>query len=228
MPRGDLAVVKRVCPELSTYSWIRLRDHELVAAGVDPSDRVRLTGHRHPLPEQWIDSIGLWGAHESKDLISATAPHQAILHVTPAAYRKFKSRHRLDSGRQFQLRHGYHPWRRAELCYIEHADAQRAFSVGGALAPLGVACEYALAISSRRPRRARIGLLPVEVVLWTRVLDALLSCHGLTFEDWGHFDAEEKTIVWDSGHDGAPWDVDMFLRAPAAYALATTTLGATG
>lgn len=209
-------------PELAIYDWVRPRDFELVALGEDPSDRIRFTGHTRCLSEPYLSTIGTWGAYEVHEMVNNAEPHRAAVQVSEAAYRRFKARHRLLCRKQFARVHGPQPWRRAELCHAAHAAAQNTF---GTLAPIGVACDYARATLTRIGRSRNLGILNVEIVLWTLVFDALLTQHGLTTGDWVTLGDEEKAIVWHLGccHQ-TPWSVDAFLHGPAVRGLPSLEL----
>lgn len=211
----------RARSELSTYEWVALTDAELGMRRRDPADRVLYTGHTTHVRRQWLDSIGRWGACETFDVISKTEPHKAVLHVTHDAFKKFKSRHALMTARQFARVHGPHAWTKAELCYDEHQRAQRALGMSAYPAPIGSACAYAVATS-----RAGIGLLPIEVVLWTRIFDDLLGHHGLELDDWHALEDSDKAAVWEKGRNGQAWSLDGVAHAPAVLCLQAALLEA--
>ena len=148
-------------------------------------------------------------------MVSVQTPHKAMLHVSPGAYRQWKARHSLMTRLQFERHHGPHAWTRGELCFAEHARAQRVLCLandmtrGTALA-IGGAVVYALATA-----HTPLGLLPVEVALWTILFSDLLAIHGITFNDWNELPDEEKQSVWDLGCEGAPWSIDEIARRPA-------------
>lgn len=148
-------------------------------------------------------------------MVSEKTPHKAMLHVSVTAYRQFKSRFGLMTRLQFERHHGPHAWTRAELSFAEHARAQRQLGLANDInwanaAPIGSACAYALATA-----RTPLGLLPVEVVLWSCLFSDLLAIHGITFKDWNELRDDEKQTVWDLGRDGVPWRVEDLSRRPA-------------
>jgi hypothetical protein len=205
---------------LSTFDWVRLRDSELVARGADPRDRVRFTGHTRCLPEPYLATIGTWGAYEVQELVNDAEPHKAVVPVSEAAYRRFKGRHRLLGRSQFARRHGPQPWARAEACFSAHERAQQRFDdYGGARGPIGVACDYARMERLCSPRGRSLGLLPVEIVLWTRVFDAMLAHHCFTTAEWLELADDDKLIVWRLGGDDGPWDIQAFLHDAPVRAL---------
>lgn len=200
---------------LSTSEWVAFQDSQIRARGLSPLLRVCYTGHSTFIRPQYLLSIGKWGALETSDMVSSAAPHLAMLHVSPSALRQFKTRFGLMTKSQFERHHGPQPWRRAKLSFQAHARAQRAFGLANGMehrivAPIGTACDYAV-----KTARARLGLLAVEVVLWSSILDQLLGLHGLCFEDWEEFSDADKLMVWELGRDGAPWDFDQAAREPS-------------
>lgn len=193
---------------LTTYEWVALTDSQLRARGQDPRLRVCYTGHSTFIRQQWLPSVGKWGGLESSQMISDEAPHLALLHVSTSAYKQFKARYKLMTGRQFARHHGPHPWTRAELCFREHQRAQRVLGdangvVSGHAAPIGTACHYSVATA-----RVALGLLPVEAVLWSALFGSFLMHHVLSFEEWGPLVAEDKRCIWDLGLDGVPWTIE--------------------
>lgn len=209
-------MAKKAHRDLSTLGWIGLRDAELRQLGHDPRQRLAMTGHRRPLPEHWLDSIGCWGLLDSSQMVDGSAPHKALVHVTPEAYRKFKSRYRLKTRRQFVTAHGPHDWTLAELSFSEHNRAQQTFiDACGCCAPIGVACEYAIVTAGPTWRPKALGLLPVELVLWTRVFQDLLDRHGLDEATWRELDIAARAQLWSAGRDGAPWSARTLLDWPA-------------
>jgi hypothetical protein len=208
MPRAKIA-------ELSTFEWTTLTDTQIRDRGCSPLSRVCYTGHKTFIRRQYVASIGKWGALETSDMISEDAPHNAMLHVSVSAYHQFKARHSLMTKSQFERHHGPHPWTRAELCFTEQARAQRALGVANGItwanaAPIGTACAYAVATA-----RVDIGLLPIEVVLWSSLFGDFLLHHGIRVDDWLELITDDKQLVWELGCDGVPWDVAPLADAPA-------------
>ncbi len=212
--------------DLSTLDWVRLRDFELVARRIDPADRVRFTGHTRCLAEPYLATIGTWGAYEVQELVNDAEPHKASVPVSEAAYRRFKGRHRLLGRSQFARLHGPQPWVRAELCFLAHERAQQRFDDRGARGPIGIACDYARMECLCSPRGRSLGLMPVEVVLWTRVFDAMLAHHSITPTEGLELGDAGKLLVWEMGSARGPWGVDHYLHGPAVRALPDRVLEA--
>ena len=196
---------------LSTLDWIALRDADLRRRGYDPSHRVWYTGHKFAMRWQWLASVGRWAGHETEELIDKLEPHRARVHVTYAAYRKFKGRHGLMTRRQFQAHYGDHPWARAETCLAEYLRARQELGLHDVEPALGSACAYALATA-----RTELGMLPVEAVIWSRSLSELLLSYGVDPDEWWSLDSDTKASAW--GTVGAV-DFDRVLRAPAVLHL---------
>lgn len=206
-------MIARRTRRVTIFDWIACRDHELRALGVDPSRRLAVTGHRRALPLAWVASIGCWGQFEVRELINEDAPHSAVLHVTAAALRQFKSRWRLMTKLQWQKAHGSHSWSMPSACYEEHERAARVFLDScGVKVPIGLACEYAVATAAARWRGRSLGLLPIEMLLHVRRFHEFLGHHGLSLADWAELTARERDEVWSRG--GAP-TLDGLLGRPA-------------
>ena len=94
-----------------------------------PAPRLALTGHRRPLHDEWVRSIGCWGRFNAGELINDRAPNDARLHVSWSSYRHFKSRWKLNSRKQWTMCFGPAPWALSTQCAEEHARAVRVFPV---------------------------------------------------------------------------------------------------
>lgn len=198
---------------LSTLDWIALRDGDLRTRGYDPSHRVWYTGHTSAMRWQWLPSVGRWAGHETEELIDKLEPHRARVHVTHAAYRKYKGRHQLMTRRQFQAHYGDHPWGQAETCLAEYLRARRELGPHNVEPALGSTCAYAVATA-----RTALGMLPVEAVVWSRLLSDLLLTYGLDPDEWWSLDSDTKASAWATlGAD----DFDRVLRAPVVLHLSS-------
>lgn len=211
----------RLPARLNAYEWICLREPQLRARGHDPAARVCFTGHVTALRWQWLDSIGCWGSCETREMIDKASPHLARLHVSHAAFKKYKARHGLLTRAQFARIHGPAPWDKAQLCAREHARAESALGRGRYPVPIGSACAYAVATA-----RVPVGLLPVEVVLWVRLFDELLMQHGVGLSDWLGLEEDEKAMLWKEGIRGEPMRLEDVARAPAVLHLPEGALAA--
>jgi hypothetical protein len=207
------------CFDLSTFDWIRLRDFELLARGVDPADRIRVTGHNRCLAEPYLATIGTWGAYEVHELVNNAEPHRALVPVTEAAYRRFKARHRLLGRSQFARLHGPHVWTRAEVCFFAHERAQQVFDDHGARSPIGVAADYARMTRQCSPSGRCLGLMPIEIVLWTRTFDAMLAEQGFSTTDWLELGDDDKSLLWNLGGSAGLWNIERFLHGGAVRCL---------
>lgn len=203
---------------LTAREWVGLTDSQIRARRADPQQRVCYVGHTTFVRPQWMPSIGTWGALDTADMINDAAPHRAMLHVGSGAYRQFKARHHLMTKRQFERHHGPHAWTRAELCFREHARAQQALGASRTMAsyaaPVGTASAYAVATA-----KVPLGLLPVEVTLWSRLFGELLTHHLIEDEEWYSLTDDEKQSVWALGRGGAPWSLEEVGRQPATLYL---------
>jgi hypothetical protein len=107
-----------------------------------------------------------------------------------------------------------------ELCFSAHAHAQQRFDDnGGARGPIGIACDYARMERLCSPNGRCLGLLPIEIVLWTRTFDAMLAHHGFTTTEWFELNDDEKSLVWGMGGEAGPWNVERFLHGRAVRCL---------
>jgi hypothetical protein len=209
-------MAKGRAPTLNLYDWVRLRDHEIVALGLLPRDRLCFTGHERALGEVWLQSVGLWGDIEPAEVIDNVAPWNAVLPASGAAFRQFKARHRLQSRRQFQRRHGPGAWRRAEVSYAAHGQAQAALGErNGFYVSVGVACDYATGRMLRSKPARSLGMLNVEVVAWAQVLANLLEHHAINYGEWLGFDDGAKLFLWGLSCEEGLCDVMHVLHRPA-------------
>lgn len=201
---------------LSLFDLVRLRDQEFVKLGLDPYDRLRLAGHERAIGEVWLTSIGLWGDVESAEVIRNDAPWEGVLPVTSVAFRQYKARRRLMTRRQFQLRHGPQPWRRAELSFEVHLRAQRVLrDVNGFYPCIGVACAYGTRALDRYRGQKSLGLLTVEVVVGVQLFADVLAHHGVDYDGWTELEDDVKKLLWQRSRDEGICEVARYLHRPA-------------
>jgi hypothetical protein len=203
--------------DLSTFDWLRLVPTELDVRGLKPEDRVHYTGHLQKLDDTWLPSVGNWGWLETREMIDSAEPHKGRIRVLPSAYKQYRWRHGLLTRSEFVLRHGPEPWLHAELSWLAHRAAQeRLRQKNGTGASIGMACRLAVQEGRKRgaPTRQQVGLLPIELVLYTRVFGAFLAT-GVSYADWGELDGADKHEVWTEGWQGKEWDIDLFFDSPA-------------
>jgi hypothetical protein len=140
--------------------------------------------------------------------------------VSCGAFRQFKSRHNLLSPKQFRLNFGDQPWLRPELSFVAVHDA---FERLGQVTSLGKAAADVVAFGAQlrwgKPDH-NLGMLPVEIVLWSRAFHLLLSTYGLTYLEWKQMSEVERLGFWKHWTSDDPAsDLQKFMREPAALAL---------
>jgi hypothetical protein len=191
---------------LTTLEWVSLTSSAIRAAGHDPADRIHYTGHRANIRRAYLPTIGSWGLLNTEDFINPAHPHLGqVLRVRYGAFRQFRYSRALMTRDEFELYHGdieEKPWLHAELCWAAHDRVQAAFiEVNGTPCSLGLAAHHAAAEGARLGAKpeCRLGLLPVEIVLWARLFEMLRMQNGLTYHDWEAFDDETKASFWKYG-----------------------------
>lgn len=206
---------------LSVMDWISCTPLELKARGVDPLHRVHYTGHTHHVLEAWVPAIGNWAICTTHEFINTKAPHKGRVRVTSNAYHQYRYRLGLMTGPQFELIHGEcrktRKWFWAERCWKTYRDYQLAsHRINGTTLSIGKAWLdiYTRSRASLEPTD-RLGMLPVEMVLWTRLFDTFLSTIA-SWEDWEALEDGEKSEIWSSDQ---PWDLDRIAHCPAALRL---------
>jgi hypothetical protein len=191
---------------LSVLDWIRLTAKELRALGVDPDDRIHFTGHASPLPEVYVPSVGNWALYDTDDLIDREAPHLGLVRVKYAAFRQFRCARGLMTRSAFESHHGPihdRPWLLAELSWSAHSRAQEVLRrTNGTPGSFGQACARAVQDASSRdtPSKLRLGIMPVEVVLWARIFDGVLRSGYVSYDEWTGFGHGTKHAYWELGH----------------------------
>ncbi len=215
---------------LSALEWISLTPTQLIAQSVDPAHRLHYTGHMVHLPTTWLPSIGNWAILNTRDFINSEARHLGKIPVKPSAYRQFRFRHDLMTGTDFEGIYGTGRWLHAEISWLAHrAELEEVQERNGAVTySIGAACQAAHARRRKHPKLSmRLGMLPIELTLWTRVFDLFLST-VLSYDEWEELDDEDKECLWNEGHEGAAWDVDLVATAPAILELGQREFAATG
>ncbi len=202
--------------DLSTFDWVSLPGARLVQLKLDPQDRILYTGHPVVLRSQYLESIGNWGGLDNKELLNSRDRSKAPCHVSLGNFHQFKHRRQLFDGKQFASIHGPQNWRRPELSYSCIRKAQKSFKASsGTLAPIGVAAAHAVELGvGKQP----IGLLPVEVVLWSRVFHGFLSHYSMAYREWEGLHEDKKAEYWHH-HEDPPWALEHIAHAPAVLHL---------
>lgn len=207
--------------ELSALDWIRYASPSLRVKSMCPEDRIHYTGHVVHLPRAYIPSIGNWCRADTRQLINIDCPNEGLVKVRHGAFRQFRHKNGLFTRREYELLYGRladQPWHLAEHCWMAVAHAQGALlRVNGTTGSLGEAARKAVqdALARSRP----LGVLPIEVVLWTRVFDTFLSTHLLSYDEWAGFSHEERVTFWAPGIAGKRWDIGLVVANPARGSL---------
>lgn len=203
--------------ELSALDWIRYRAPSLHVKGVCPEDRIHFTGHLVQLSRAYIPSIGNWCRLDTREMIDIEHPNRGLVTVKHGAFRQYRHKNGLYTRREYELLYGAlyeQPWRLAEQCWVAVAHAQGALlRVNRTMGSLGEAARKA--VQDALARSKPLGVLPIEVVLWSRVFDTFLSTHLLSYDEWTEFSHAKRYAFWDDGIAGHPWDVDLVVAHPA-------------
>lgn len=192
--------------ELSVKEWISLPSSAIRAAGHDAADRIHYTGHKTNIRRAYLPTIGNWGILDTEEFINSGQTHLGeVLRVRYGAFRQFRHSRCLMTRSEFERHHGsieHKPWLHAELCWVAHDRVQAAFiEVNGTPCSLGLAAHHVALEGARlgaKPQH-RLGLLPVEIVLWARLFEMLRMQSGLTYHEWEAFDDETKARFWKYG-----------------------------
>lgn len=187
--------------ELTVLQWTYWVPNAIQKAGFDPKDRLHYTGHTHHLLTRYVDSIGLWGGRNTKDLINTHQPRLGILRLRPGTYRQFRNRHGLYTLTEFMRIHGDEPWMRAEASYLVHKQKQRELRQESKDVQISIGATIAAHCEEMRGEPNRLGLLPVETVVWCRVFHDFLGAHYLTYHEWARFTDAEKSHFWTEDWD---------------------------
>jgi hypothetical protein len=179
------------------YDWLRLPNSHLFRAyGVDPKRRVDFTGHRTTMRHTWVRSIGLWGGgdwNSNPKVFNAADPSKGVIKVPPPTFYGYKCRHRLYDPVEFCAHYGNAPWMRAEASY---AAIKRQYRRAGAPYAIGRAAFDFVQSTHRAYESERLGLLPVEVVLYARIFHVLLDTYALSLKSWRAMSEHDKKAFW--------------------------------
>lgn len=205
---------------LSVMEWISLTPTELMRRGVEPKHRAHYTGHNSNLIEAWLPSIGNWAVINTNQFVNNREPEKGLVRVRYNAYRQYRHRHGLLTASEFELIHGEcrvrRPWFWAELCWTTYRVwEEEMFAINGGTHSLGRICQdiYLASRFAADPVK-RIGMLPVEIVLWTRLFRAFVGTLA-SYEDWEVLEDDDKTRVWEEGYRGKPWCIGLVAHVPA-------------
>lgn len=215
---------------LSTFDWIRQPDSHLKEKGADPAHRIHYTGHTYHVQSAWVPSIGCWGLLSARQFANDKDKRDVVLRrVKENAFRQFRYRYRLKTKDEFVAAWGngrekLPPWFMAQFSWLQHKRQQQLMrQVNGDIAcSIGVACEAIY--TKARDEFTPIGILPIELVIWTRIFDKFLgTIHS--FNEWRAIDAADRHEIWNAGPHGSPWDqtFNAELTAPAIFRIADRT-----
>lgn len=197
--------------------------NELRARGRDPDDRTHYTGHKAQLAVQWIPSIGYWARLDTREMINSKDINAGLVRVKGGAFRQFAHDRGLMTRAKFEALHRQSPiekpWLLAELSFRAYhsIQTQMRYLNGGVSATLGEVCaQIALeGLSSTAPKSLRLGLLPIELVCWTRAFELLRWHLGITLEQWDEFDDDTKHAAWNEGISGEELTMEQAVLLPA-------------
>lgn len=213
--------------ELTTWDWVSLGDAELRRFGADPKDRIHYTGHRTHLLRPYLPTIGNWGLGRTKDFINTKEPHLGLVRVKPGAFRQFRHSRGLMTRSEFELHHGSlddRPWLQAELAWRAHDRVQGlTYAANNAYCSVGVAADAIVKQGLDRiaEPRDRLGMLPVEIVLWARLFEVLRLAYGFAYDEWEALNDTAKAKYWDTGivNDNGdvrvPFELERIAHQPA-------------
>jgi len=200
--------------KLTTLQWVLSKDRLIKSQGADPRERIHYTGHARPMAGSYARTIGNWCRLSTNEICNQKDPTASLATVRIGAFRQFRWHHNLMTRTEFEAHYGAHagrPWLLGYVCWQAHRQAQlELIQANGAPASIGVACAKAVRDSELGMHR-RLGLLPVEVVLYTRHFDRFvqhLPIQGLlTYDEWCDASDQTKTSYWDlgEGSDSTPW-----------------------
>jgi hypothetical protein len=187
----------------SLLDWLLFTAYEMQKLKFDKDTRRNLTGHDTGLGNVWIRSVGMWGRFKGPEFYDPQNP--LIDGMKKSTFDQYKYRNRLKTIEQFCPKEADRQlWYVPQVCcgailkiQARHDDC----------CPDGLAAYYAV-------NDYKLGLLPVEVVLWNTVFLDMLCIHGLSYEEWLQKPNEEKTELWDAGNEqGEQWDAEPFRYA---------------
>lgn len=185
---------------LSLRKWVTYRADELRRCKVDPGTRLRITGHKQPIAEPWIRTVGYWCR---ADNFFATPTERGILgEMEPATFAMYKRRWFLRTGKQFRAIEGYGDYRLAYACYTVY---QSLGELGRGTVPMGERCIHV---------GKKIGVFPVEAVLWTQLFTEMLACNNCSVEHWESLTPEDQYETWSAGDGEGAWDVERLFKRP--------------
>lgn len=184
--------------EISLEDWLLLKAPDLKAMGLDPGLRLNVTGHVTAFSPVWAQTVGLWCVAETNDIVG---PEGALAGVERRTFDTYKHRHGLRTRSQFKARYGTgKTWKVAEVVHDAYeAHQQRS----GDLLGFG---EPAADVGKR------VGVLPVEAVLYGTLFHEMLEFNKLKREDWEELNNEERTTLWDYGPNDRAWSIDAIYK----------------
>lgn len=204
----------KLSANLTTLQWSFSKDRLIKGHGLDPADRIHYTGHVRPISSSYIRTVGHWGLLSVREMCNPDNPVTALAHVTIGAFRQFRWHHGLMTRSEFEAHYGTHrnrPWLIGYVCWEAHDRAQRKLvAANGVPASIGEAAALAVR-DSETGASLRLGLLPVEVVLYARHFDRFvrhLPVLGLiTYDEWCGVSDDDKSAYWNLGEGDAstPW-----------------------
>jgi len=169
--------------------------------GHNPEERFIRTGHATAMRQNWSSTIGFWGLRSRAEIMQA-AGLDPVSKADCAVFYSFKSNHRLgtrDDTVRNMVRLAQGTLDSCARCLNESPQAYMAREV------------YRAVTDGSEPRLEtmgavanalghRVGLLPVEVVLYYAAAKHLMGSAGLDSDGFDALSVIELSRLWDS-HD---------------------------
>jgi hypothetical protein len=192
----------------------------LVKHGCDPEHRIHYTGHKTHVHAPWVPSIGSWAMLTSAEFTDPSYPKRLLPNTNNNSFRQYRYRYGLMTGPEFRALHGENPWEHAEQSWLAHRAAKRAVvkANGDIQYSIGMACFDAYQVTRYGPYTKALGMMPVELVLWTRLFDLFLGTIT-SYAEWRVIDDADKLEIWKAGYQGQPWSIELVTYLPAIFTL---------
>jgi hypothetical protein len=183
------------------WDWLMCSSKDLKIRGLDPADRIHHTGHKRALSARWARSIGMWSRLEPADIMAKVFDPRSDDDKRKArmCFDLFLNRHNLMSRDTWMAKFlngkdvkGFMRAGRVQIATYAHAriHLHRIKDPGlsvGAAAAIGVLRDY------KSTEIDRLGILPVEAMLYYYAIEHILEQTGIGYDDWV------------SGHSGQSW-----------------------
>lgn len=172
--------------DLEWWQWLLYSSAELTYLGHYPDERLLHTGHKRALHHRWSLTLGLWGWSSAESIRRAAS-------ATWAQYWSFKRHWKTKTTRSTKSRH-------VPIISLAHANT---------LLVIGDGKDEGRAAAEVAPK---IGILPIEALLYYRAVKTTLEAKGLTptqFYNPERFDgAELYSMISSTKADLClPWPV---------------------